>query len=67
MMKVPIFQDPEVSKFLTEMLKEAEKSNKDVLSSVTGNRSVLLYSPSKYVFEVKVSDAGALSVTKVSG
>ena len=67
MMKVPKFQDPEVAKFLTEMLKEFEKSDKDVLSSVTGNRAVLLYSPSKYVFEVKVSDAGVLSVTKVSG
>ena len=67
MIKVPKFQDPDVTKFLIEMLREFEKKDKDVLSSITGNRAVLLYSPSKYVFEVAVSDAGVLSVTKVSG
>jgi len=67
MIKVPKFQDPDVTKFLIEMLREFEKKDKDVLSSITGNRAVLLYSPSKYVFEVTVSDAGVLSVTKVSG
>jgi len=67
MMKVPKFQDPDVTKFLEQFLREKEGSDKDVLSSTTGNRSLLLYSPSLKVFEVKVTDAGALTVTKVSG
>jgi len=66
-MKVPNFEDPEVTKFLTEYLRELDRTSKDVLSSVTGNKSVLLYSPSKYVFEIKVSDTGVISATKVSG
>lgn len=67
MMKVPKFQDPDVTKFFEQFLREKEGSDKDVLSSTTGNRSLLLYSPSLKVFEVKVTDAGALTVTKVSG
>ena len=64
--KVPQFQDPAVTKFLVEMLRDFDRSDKDVLSSVTGNHSVLLISPSKKVFEVTVSDAGVLSVTAAS-
>jgi hypothetical protein len=49
------------------MVRELDRERKDVLSSNSGNRSVLLYSPSKYVFELTVSDTGVLSITKVSG
>jgi len=66
-MKVPNFKDPDVTKFLTEMLREFDRTDKQVLSAVTGNKSVLLYSPSLKVFEIKVSDAGAITATKVSG
>jgi hypothetical protein len=62
-MKVPNFKDPEVTKFLVEMLRDFDRSDKDVLSSTTGNHSVLLISPSKKVFEVTVTDAGALVVS----
>jgi len=64
--KVPNFQDPAVSKFLIELLRDFDRSDKDVLSSTTGNHSLLLISPSKKVFEVTVSDAGVLSVTAAS-
>lgn len=66
-MKVPNFKDPEVTKFLIEMLRDFERSDKEVLSSITANRSVLLYSPSLKVFEIKVSDTGTITATKVSG
>jgi hypothetical protein len=67
MMKVPALDDPNLVKFLNELLREVDQRDKERLSSIRGNRSLLLYSPSTLVFEVKVSDAGALSVTKVSG
>lgn len=67
MMKVPQFQDPEVTKFLTEYLRELDRTNKDVLKLSTANKSLLLYSPSLKVFEIKVSDAGVISATKVAG
>lgn len=61
--KVPNFEDPEVTKFLVQMLRDFDRSDKDVLSSTTGNHSVLLISPGKKVFEITVTDAGALVVT----
>jgi hypothetical protein len=64
---VPTFQDQALTQFLVNMVRELDRERKDVLSSNSGNRSVLLYSPSKYVFELTVSDTGVLSVTKVSG
>jgi hypothetical protein len=67
MMRVPNFKDLEVTKFLSEMLREFDRSDKEVLSAITANRSVLLYSPSKKVFEITVSDTGVITATKVSG
>jgi len=61
--KVPQFQDLAVTKFFIELLRDFDRSDKDVLSSTTGNHSLLLISPSKKVFEVTVTDAGALVVT----
>ena len=65
--KVPNFKDPDVSKFLVEFIREQDRTDKEFMSSITANRSLLLYSPSKFVFEIKVSDAGILTATKVSG
>ena len=66
-MRVPNFKDIELTKYLSEWDREIERMRKDTLSAVGGNRSVLLYSPSKKVFEITVTDAGALMVTKVAG
>ena len=66
-MRIPTFKDPEVTKFLIEQDREIERTKKDTLSAVTGNRSLLLYSPNKSVYEIKVSDAGVISATKVAG
>ena len=54
-------------RFLTDWNREIEGIQRDSLSKVQGNNSLLLISPSLKVFEVKVSDAGALTVTKVAG
>jgi hypothetical protein len=66
-MRVPDFNDPELSRFLVEQDREIERFKKNALSGVTANRSVLLYSPSKFVYELTVSDAGVLQIVKVSG
>ena len=66
-MIVPQFKDPDVTKFLVEQDRNINAIKRDLLSAVTANRSVLLYSPSKLVFEVTVDDAGTLHAVKVSG
>jgi hypothetical protein len=65
--KVPVFKDTDVTKFMIQFIAETDRNNRDTLSAIEGNRSLLLYSPSKKVYEVKVTDAGVLTVTKVAG
>ena len=67
MRKVPNFADPEVTKFLIELMKDLETNNRGVLQAEKGNRSLLLFSPSKKVYEVTVDDLGVLSTTYVAG
>jgi hypothetical protein len=67
MIKVPNFQELGLSKFLNDLLLDLDKTNRDTLSKVTANHSVLLQSPGNIVWEVKVDDAGVLSTTKVQG
>lgn len=66
-MRIPNFKDVELTKFLTNWDKDLDKQFKDCLSSITANHSVLLQSPGGKVYEITVSDVGALVVTKVSG
>jgi len=66
-MRVPTFKDEEVTKFLTQWDMDLQRIQKDNLSAVTGNRSLLLFSPSNKVYEIKVSDAGVISATHVAG
>jgi hypothetical protein len=65
--KIPDFKDPEVAKFMTEFMREVDNKDKEYLKLGTANRSLLLYSPSLKVFEIKVSDTGVITATKVSG
>lgn len=64
-MRVPNFKDPELTKFLTSWTKEQDDQKRDLLSAITANHSLLLQSPSNKIYEVKVSDAGALTVTLI--
>jgi hypothetical protein len=66
-MRIPKFEDPEVTKFLEQWTKEQEKMINDRLSAITGNRSLLLISPGLKVWEATISDVGALTWTKVAG
>ena len=66
-MRIPNFKDPDLTRYLTEWDREIQKNKRDALSAIGGNKSILLFSPSLKVFEVTVTDAGALVVTKVSG
>jgi hypothetical protein len=67
MMKVPTFKEAGLTDFLNKLMIELDRAENDNLSSVTANNSLLLLSPSKKVFEVKVSDTGVLTATKVQG
>ena len=65
--KVPEFKEPGLTDFLVRVLEERDRVRKDLLSSHTANNSVLLQSPGKKVYEVKVDDAGVISATLVAG
>ena len=66
MIKVPQFKTfPEVTKFLTEYIRGVDRDSKDVLHSHKANKSLLLYSKAGSVFEITVSNAGALEVTEL--
>jgi hypothetical protein len=65
-MRIPSFEDGAITKFLIEYDREIERFKKNTMAANSGNRALLLYSPSAMVFEVKVTDAGALTVVKVS-
>jgi hypothetical protein len=65
--RIPKFEDPEVTQFMVEFMRDQERTNRGKLNAETANRSVLLYSPSKKVYEVTVNDSGVLVVTKVAG
>lgn len=67
MMKVPEFKDPAVTKFLTEYIREVDRTNKDVLHSHTANQSLLLYGSGKDVYKITVNDSGTVVATKVYG
>lgn len=67
MIKVPQFQDTNITKFLNDLVKNIDDTNNGKMSLNTANKSLLLYSPSLKVFEIKVSDTGVITATKVSG
>ena len=62
-LRVPIFREPGLTEFLTRMIQEREIVDDERLSKITANHSLLLQSPNGSVYEVKVSDAGALTFT----
>jgi len=65
--KVPPFKEPGLSTFLTDMVKERDRLLATRLSSLTANKSLLLFSPSEKVYEIKVDDAGVITATLVAG
>jgi hypothetical protein len=67
MLRVPDFKEPGLTDFLTRVLEERDRVTSSLMSRQSANNSVLLYSPSMKVYELKVNDAGAVSATLVSG
>jgi hypothetical protein len=67
MMKIPNFKEPQLTRFLTDMSKEVQTFRIDTMSKTEANHSLLLLSPSRKVYEIKVDDAGVLSATLVMG
>jgi hypothetical protein len=66
-MRIPNFKDPEVTKFLTEWDREIKRVQRDAMSNVTANRAVLLHSPDLAVWEISITNAGAIIATKIQG
>lgn len=66
-MIIPQFKDPEVTKFLNLFQKDQDQKFKNLLSSIKGNQSLLLFAPNLSVWEIKVSNAGAITATKIAG
>jgi hypothetical protein len=66
-MRIPPFKDYELTKFFIDWDKEISDNKLDALSRSQANHSLLLLSPNKIVWEVKVSDTGVLSTTRVAG
>lgn len=64
--KVPVFRDPAVTDFLTRYIESKDREYKMVMSRVSANDSLLLFSPSRKVYEVRVDDAGVISATLVA-
>jgi len=65
-MKVPIFQVPGLTDYLSRTATAQERADMDKLSKITANHSLLLQSSGGKVWEVKVSDTGVLSTTQVA-
>lgn len=66
-MIIPQFKDPEITKFMTAFQKEQDQKVKNLISSVKGNQSLLLFAPNLSVWEIKVTNAGAITATKIAG
>ena len=66
-MRIPEFREPGLSQFLSDQDRDIQRFKLATMSAVTANRALLLYSPSKMVFEITVDDAGVLHAVKVSG
>lgn len=64
--RVPTFKEPGLTDFLVRLVQDRDRLLEDRLSRITANQSVLLQSPVGKVYEVKVNDAGALTITQVA-
>jgi hypothetical protein len=58
---------PGLTDFLTRMIAERVREDEDRLSKKTANHSLLLQSSGGKVYEITVSDVGALVITLVAG
>ena len=66
--KVPSFTaTPGLTAFLNDLAISMERGDRTKMKADGANDQLLLYSPNKSVFAIKISDAGAITATKVSG
>ena len=66
-MRIPTFKEPGLSDFLVRFVQDRDRLLEETLSNLKANQSLLLQSPAGKVYEVKVNDAGALTITQVAG
>jgi hypothetical protein len=66
MARIPEFKEPGLTRFLIDMNDRSEEDRANKLSKITANHSLLLQSPSGKVYEITISDAGALVYTLIS-
>ena len=65
-LKVPDFSVPELTRYLADMDERLQRELDTKMSRITANDSLLLQSPAGKVYQVKISDAGALVITLIS-
>jgi len=65
--RVPNFKEPGLTDFLVRMDQDQARLHETYLSRMTANHALLLQSPLGKVYEVKVNDAGAITVTQLVG
>jgi hypothetical protein len=66
MIRVPEFKEPGLTRFLADFDRQLENERATKLSKVTANHSLLLQADNGKVYEVRVSNAGALVLTLLS-
>lgn len=66
-MRIPTFKEEGLTDFLVRFQQDRDRLLEETLSKLKANQSLLLQSPVGKVYEVKINDAGALTITQVSG
>jgi hypothetical protein len=66
-LRIPTFKEPGLTDFLVRMIQDRDRLLENTLTKITANQSLLLQSPLGKVYEVKVNDAGAITITQLSG
>jgi hypothetical protein len=65
-LRVPQFPVPGLPRFFEDIIAAMDRDFNDKMDKTTGNHSLLLIAPDGSVWEVKVTDAGALTTVKVA-
>jgi hypothetical protein len=64
-MKVPVFPDPVLTQYLTDLAKEQAEAGQNYLTKGSANHSLLLQSPSNSIYEVLVNDLGVVNTNLI--
>lgn len=66
MLRVPLFKENGLSRFLEDMLKYIDTEDAQSLKNGQMNESIMLRAPNGFVYNITVDNAGAIVSTVVS-